>query len=126
MPFWNVFWLIVMSFAFIAYLVVLFSIITDLFRDHETSGLVKVLWLFFLFVLPWLTALAYLAFRSGGMAARSRAAAVQYKDAQDRYIREAAGTSPAAQIADAKRLLDAGTITDDEFQTLKATALARG
>src|SRR3546814_20191260 len=69
--FWDFLWLIIISFAFIAYLILLFSIITDLFRDHKTSGWVKAIWIVFLFFIPLLTSLVYLLVRSDGMAPRS-------------------------------------------------------
>ncbi|MCW4354146.1 SHOCT domain-containing protein [Hoyosella sp. YIM 151337] len=122
--FWDFFRLIVVSFVFIAYLIMLFSIITDLIRDRETSGWVKAIWALFLIFLPFLTALAYLIFRGDGMNRRSHEVATQLQQAQDAYIKGVAGTSPAQQIADAKVLLDAGTITDEEFQRLKTRALA--
>ncbi|NMM83672.1 hypothetical protein B2J88_04755 [Rhodococcus sp. SRB_17] len=122
--FWDFLWLIVITFAFVAYLILLFSIITDLFRDHKTSGWKKAIWIFFLFVIPWLTALVYLIVKSDGMAQRSMEAAKHVQQAQESYIREVAGKSPAESIADAKALLDAGTITQDEFAALKAKALA--
>ncbi|MFB7878004.1 SHOCT domain-containing protein [Nocardia sp. NPDC056064] len=123
MSFWDVVWLIIMSFAFVAYLLLLFMIISDLFRDKKTSGWVKAIWVVFLFILPLLTALVYLIVRGGGMAERAEVEAKQVKAAQDHYIRETAGTSPAAQIADAKKLLDTGAISQDEFDRLKAKAL---
>ncbi|PSR69202.1 hypothetical protein C8258_04615 [Nocardia sp. MDA0666] len=124
MPVWDVFWLIIMSFAFAAYLMLLFWIFTDLFRDRGISGWVKAIWVVFMFVLPLLTSLVYLIVRGGGMAERSARAAKQAEQAQDAYIKEVAGTNSATQIADAKRLLDEGTITAQEFEQLKSRALA--
>ncbi|MFZ2173366.1 MAG: SHOCT domain-containing protein [Rhodococcus sp. (in: high G+C Gram-positive bacteria)] len=121
--FWEFFWFIFVCFAFVAYLSVLFSIITDLFRDHKTSGWVKAIWIFFLFFVPFLSALIYVIVKGDGMARRSMAAAQQMKQAQDTYIRDVAGKSPAQQISDAKALLDSGTITDEEFQAIKANTL---
>lgn len=122
--FWDFLWVILVSFAFIAYLMLLFSIITDLFRDHKTSGWVKAIWVVFLIILPFLTALVYLIVKGDDMAQRSAQAARQMQAAQDNYIRQVAGKSGAEQIADAKALLDAGTITPDEFAALKSKALA--
>lgn len=124
MPVWDVFWLIIMSFAFAAYLILLFWIFTDLFRDRGTSGWVKAVWVVFMFVLPLLTSLVYLIVRGGGMAQRSARAAKETEEAQNAYIKEVAGTNTATQIADAKRLLDEGTITAQEFEQLKSRALA--
>ncbi|NGP06637.1 SHOCT domain-containing protein [Rhodococcus sp. 14C212] len=124
MDFWDIIWFIIVSFAFIAYLMVLFSIIGDLFRNHQQSGWIKAIWIVFLIFLPFLTALVYLIVNGKGMAERSAREYAQVKQAQDSYIREVAGKSPAEHIADAKALLDAGTITEAEYQALKAKALA--
>ena len=118
-------WYTIMIFAFVAYLIILFQIITDLFwRDHTTSGWVKAIWTVFLIIFPFLTALVYLVARGNGMAQRARDAAVAAKAETDSYIREAAGRSPAQEIADAKALLEAGAITQAEFDSLKPKALA--
>jgi hypothetical protein len=122
---WDFLWHFLIIFAWIAYLLVLFQILGDLFwRDHKTSGWAKAIWVVFLIVFPWLTALVYLIARGPGMAERSRAAAASAKEQADSYIREAAGRSPAQEIADAKALLEAGTITQAEFEALKAKALS--
>ncbi len=121
--FWDFLWLIIITFAFVAYLMLLFSIIGDLFRDHKLSGWWKAVWVFFLIFVPFLTALIYLIARGDGMTKRSIAAAQNMQQAQDAYIKEVAGKSPADQITSAKALLDAGTITDAEFAALKAKAL---
>lgn len=124
MDFWDIIWFIIISFAFIAYLMVLFSIIGDLFRNHQQSGWIKAIWIVFLIFVPFLTALIYLIVNGKGMAERSAREYAQVKQAQDSYIREVAGKSPAEHIADAKALLDAGTITEAEYQALKAKALS--
>ena len=121
---WDFLWHFLVIFAWIAYLLVLFQILLDLFwRDHKTSGWVKAIWVFFLILLPWLTALIYLIARGRGMAERARDAAAAAKKDTDAYIREVAGRSPSQEIADAKALLDAGTITQSEFESLKAKSL---
>src|SRR5689334_1609628 len=109
--FWDFLWVILVSFAFVAYLMLLFSIITDLFRDHKTSGWVKAIWVVFLIILPFITALIYLIVNGDNMTKRSIRAAHDMQSAQDAYIRQVAGKSGPEQIADAKALLDAGTIT---------------
>lgn len=121
---WDFLWHFLIIFAWIAYLLVLFQILADLFwRDHTTSGWVKAIWVVFLILIPWLTALVYLIARGDGMARRAAAAAAAAKKETDDYIKQAAGRSPAQEIADAKALLDSGTITQDEFDALKAKAL---
>lgn len=124
MSFWDIVWFIFISFAFIAYLMVLFMIITDLFRDPKTSGVAKAIWIVALIFLPLLTSLIYLITRGPGMAARSEEQAKAAKQRSDEYIRDVAAASPADTIAKAKELLDQGTITDEEFQTIKTKALA--
>jgi hypothetical protein len=123
--FWHFLWSTIVIFAFIAYLMILFNILTDLFwRDHQTSGFIKALWVIFLILFPYLTALVYLIARGQGMAERAREAATAAKKQTDDYIKQAAGRSPAEEIAHAKELLDAGTITQAEFDGLKAKALS--
>lgn len=123
--FWDFFWFLVWIFLFMAYLIVLFQILTDLFRDRELSGWWKAVWVFFLVFVPMLTALIYLIARGRGMANRNVAAAQDAKSATDEYIKSVASpVSPADQIASAKKLLDDGTITPEEFSALKAKALA--
>ena len=118
------FWLLIWWFLFFAYLVILFQIIGDLFRDRALSGWWKAVWIIFLIVVPFLTALIYIIARGKGMAERQLEAVQQAKSDTDSYIREVAGKSPAEHIADAKALLDAGTIDQTEFNQLKAKALA--
>ncbi|SHL40516.1 Phospholipase_D-nuclease N-terminal [Pseudonocardia thermophila] len=117
--FWTLFWL----FALVAYLFALFGVITDLFRDQELAGGWKAVWLLFLFFLPFLTALTYLIVRGRGMAERSRMAAVRQREAVDAYIRDVAGGT-AGELAKAKELVDAGALTPEEFDRLKAKVLA--
>jgi hypothetical protein len=122
--FWDLLTLIASTFFFVAYLFVMFHIVFDLFRDPELGGGYKALWIIGLIFLPVLTALVYIIARGRGMAERQRAALQRAKSETDSYIRSIAAKSPAEQIADAKALLDAGTITTDEFARLKAKALA--
>ncbi|KQR16103.1 SHOCT domain-containing protein [Cellulomonas sp. Leaf334] len=118
-------WMLVWFFLFFVYLVILFQIVGDLFRDHALSGWWKAVWIIGLVFMPYLVALIYLIARGRGMAERQRGAFVEAKTAQDSYIRSvASGKSPADNIADAKALLDSGAIDADEFATLKAKALA--
>jgi hypothetical protein len=128
MDFWHFLYLIIWSFVFVAYQMVLFQIIGDLFRDKELSGWLKALWIIGLVVFPFLVALIYLIARGRGMAER-QAGAMQAAQAQtDQYIKSVAGSaggpSAADQIASAKTLLDNGTISQAEFDQLKAKALA--
>lgn len=121
---WDIVWLMVSTFVFVAYLMVLFQIVVDLFRDTELGGFAKALWILGLIFVPMITAFAYIITRSGGMAQRQLAAVQRAKADTDAYIKEVAGRSPAEQIAQAKALLDAGTVSKEEFAKLKAKALA--
>ena len=125
--FWDFLWLVIVTFAFVAYLMVLFQILADLFRDHELSGWLKAVWIFFLIVAPFLGALVYIIGRGTGMTKRALAASADARAAADEYIKQVAGTSgpsPAEQITHAKALLDSGAITQSEYEQLKAKALA--
>jgi len=121
--FWDLIWWFLWAFVFVSYLFALFAIIGDLFRDHTLNGWAKAVWILFLVLVPFLTALVYLIARGTGMAQRSQREAHQVRQAQDDYIKHVAGTSPSDEITKAKQLLDAGTISAEEYETLKAKAL---
>ena len=127
MSFWDVVWFIFIAYVFVAYLVLLFSIITDLFRDPDAGGIAKALWMVALIFLPFLTALIYVIVRGKGVAARAQERAVAQRRQQDAYIRDVAGTSAktsaADQITQARALLDAGAISQGEYEALKSKAL---
>ena len=123
--FWDFFWSIIVIFLLMAYLVVLFQILTDLFRDRELSGWWKAIWVLFLIFFPFLTALIYLIARGKGMAERQVSAIQAAQADSEAYIKSvAAASSPSEEIARAKDLLDSGAITQAEFDALKAKALA--
>ena len=124
MSFWDIVWFIFISFAFFAYLMVLFSIVTDLFRDRDVSGVMKAVWVIALIFLPFVSALVYLITRGRGMAERAGRTAEVARVQQDAHIREVAGrTTPADQIAQAHAMLDAGAISQSEYDALKTKAL---
>jgi ABC-type multidrug transport system fused ATPase/permease subunit len=120
--FLDLLWIMIIAFFWISYLMILFQVIGDIFR-RDASGIKKALWLLFLVFVPLIGLLAYLITNAGGMAERKVKAAEEAQGQVDSYIREVAGGS-ADQIAKAKSLLDAGTITQDEYEKLKAKALA--
>jgi len=124
---WDVIWWFLTIFVFVAYLMALFSIITDLFRDHKLNGWAKAVWFIFLIFLPFLTAIVYLVARGRGMAERAQKQAAAAQSATDDYIRSVSGAAPApaAEIAHAKQLLDSGAITPEEFDKLKQSALSK-
>ncbi len=121
----EVLWTMFVLFMWIIWFWLLISVFSDLFRDHETSGGAKAAWCIFVIIAPFLGVFIYLLVRGGGMAERSlkqqQAAQAQF----DSYVRQTAGSSGAAgEIAHAKELLDAGTITQEEYEALKAKALS--
>jgi hypothetical protein len=124
MSFWDVVWFIIITWAFVAYLMVMFSILGDIFRDRDLSGVAKAAWVVALVFVPFITAIVYLIARGGGMAERSMRAAAMHRQQQDAYIRETAGqTTPTDQITQARALLDAGVISQSEYDALKTKAL---
>jgi hypothetical protein len=117
----DFFWWLLWIFWFTAYIYVVVIVITDLFRDEKLSGWLKALWIIALVFVPFLTALVYVIARGSGMAERARARYVSAPEA-DEY-KPAASASPADDIAKAKALLDAGSISQGEFDALKSKAL---
>ncbi len=112
-------------FIWIAALTVWFRCLFDLFGDSTLSGWGKAGWAILLIFVPWLGALIYLIARGRSMAERQMARVAAQKRDTDQYIQQVAGSaSPSDQITSAKALLDAGTITQAEFDALKAKALA--
>ena len=126
MSFWDILWFIIISYIFIAYLMLMFHIFADVFRDKDLSGGGKALWSIFLVFFPFLGALVYLIARGHGMAERQLEHLQRQKAAQDEYIRSVAGGGggSASQVAEAKALLDSGAIDQREYEVLKQKALA--
>ncbi|MFZ2624307.1 MAG: PLDc N-terminal domain-containing protein [Propionibacterium sp.] len=117
------FWLIIEIFFFVAYLIVFFQIIGDLFRDKQLGGLAKAIWIFVLIVIPLVGALIYLIARGRGMDERRRQAALDAEQNVQAYIRQAVGPNPVSEIAQAQELLEKGSISAQEFEALKRKAL---
>ncbi len=122
--FWDLVWWFLAVFIFFAYIMALFSVISDLFRDRKLNGWWKALWIIFLIFVPFLTLLVYLIARGPGMAERNQKEVAQAQQAADSYIKQVAGSSPSDEIAKAKSLLDSGTITQAEYDSIKAKALS--
>jgi hypothetical protein len=123
----DIFWSVLWFFFLFIWLMILFHVLSDLFRDHSVSGVEKTLWVLFLVFLPFLAVFIYLIVRGKGMG--ERAAAQQHRAQQDfeGYVRNVAATgetTPTEQIAKARELLDAGAIDQSEFERLKTKALA--
>jgi hypothetical protein len=111
----------------VAWIVLLFRVIADIFRNDSIGGFSKALWLIFVIVVPWLGVLIYLMANGGDMGRRSVAQQQASQDAADSYIREAAGSgggSSADELTKLAALRDSGVLTDDEFAAQKGKLLA--
>jgi len=124
-PLLEVFWTMLIFFAFVIWIWILITVLIDLFSRHDTSGFAKVLWIIFIVVLPYFGVFVYLIVEHKGMAERSIKKQQAAQHEIDKYVKSVAGQAdPAEQIAKAKGLLDAGTITQAEFDQIKQQALA--
>jgi ABC-type multidrug transport system fused ATPase/permease subunit len=123
--FWDFLLWIFWFYILFACIWIFITIIVDLFRDHTLNGWGKALWVIFLVVVPFLAALIYLIARGRGMSQRELERRGQAQSEANAYIRSVAGGSSAStEIESAKKLLDSGAITQDEYNALKAKALA--
>jgi hypothetical protein len=124
-PLLEVFWTMLIFFAFVVWIWLLFVVFADLFRRRDTSGWVKVAWIAFIIIFPYLGVFVYLIAQHKGMTERSLAQQQQMQSEMDEYVQSVASKGdPAEQIAKAKTLLDQGTISESEFDQIKAKALA--
>ena len=111
-------------FLFAAWLMILFTIIADLFRDHQLSGWAKAAWVLFLIFVPFLAALIYLIVRGDGMRERSIKEQQEVQKQLDTYVREtASGGSAADELAKLAKLHDDGKLTDQQFEEAKAKVI---
>ena len=122
-PFMDVLWSMIIFFFWVIWIWIVITVLIDVFRRHDIGGFSKALCVIFVVILPWLGVLIYLIAQHDGMRERSLQQAQAQQQAFDSYVRDTAGGS-AAEIAQAKELLDSGTITQQEFDALKAKALA--
>ncbi len=124
-PLLNLLWTMVIFFAFVIWLWLLFTVVVDLFRREDASGWAKAGWLILLIVLPYLGVFVYIVTQHTGMRERSLAAQKAAESQFAEYVKSVApAADPAAQIAKGKELLDSGAITQAEFDELKRKALA--
>jgi hypothetical protein len=103
---------------------ILITIMIDLFRDHEVSGWWKAVWVFFLIIFPFLTALVYLIARGHGMRERAIQHQADMQKASESYIKQVAGTSPVDELHKLNDLREKGAISQQEFDSLKAKIVA--
>jgi hypothetical protein len=117
-------WTLIVIFFMVVYFMMLFGVIVDIFRRHDCGGGTKALWLLFILVAPFLGLFVYLIVNGHGMAERQQKDVKKSQEEYADYVKSVAGSNSADQIAKAKELLDAGTITQAEFDQIKAKALA--
>ena len=123
--FWQVIWTMFIFFLWIIWIWLLIVVFMDLFRNHESSGWAKAGWCIFIILLPFLGVFIYLIAEGRGMAERRQREVQSAQTDFDSYVKSvAAQGDPASQIANAKQLLDNGTITQEEFDAIKARVLA--
>ena len=124
-PFLNIFWTMLLFFAWVIWIWIVITVLIDVFRRDDLSGWGKAGWTILVVVFTWIGVLIYLIVNHNGMnerrMAQARASQAQFND----YVRSAAGTGGAAsEIEKAKQLLDSGAIDQTEFDAIKAKALA--
>ena len=124
-PFLDVFWSMLVFFLWVMWFMLLFHIIGDIFRRRDASGGKKTLWLLFVLFAPFLGAFVYLIANSDDMARRGAEQMAAQQAQTDEYVRSVAGSSgAAAEIEKAKGLLESGAINQQEYDAIKAKALA--
>lgn len=121
---WNAIWIVFISYLLISVLMMLFSVIVDVFRDDELSGMAKAGWLLFLAVFTLLALLVYVITRGKGMAERSARSRIEAQESVNSYIREVAGGGAASELEKASSLHAAGSLSDAEYEALKAKILS--
>ena len=124
-PFLDIFWTMLIFFAWVIWFWLLITVFADVFRRHDIGGGAKTLWIIFAIILPFFGVFIYLLTQNDGMTQRSTERARGEQAQFDEYVRETAGGGgAAAEIEKAKGLLDSGAITDAEFDAIKQKTLA--
>lgn len=123
MEFLNVLGSIFMFFLMVAWIWVVISVVTDIFRSKDLSGWSKGIWMFFVIIMPWIGVLAYLIVRGDGMQERTIEVISKASEQQRAYIQKVTGTSTADELTKLAKLKEKGTINDSEFEAQKAKLL---
>ena len=124
-PFLNILWTTLIFFAWIIFIWIAITVLIDVFRRRDISGWAKAFWVIFVVLLPWIGVLVYLIANHDGMNERRMKDTQVAQEQFDDYVRKTASTGGAAtEISKAKELLDNGTITQQEYDAIKAKALA--
>jgi hypothetical protein len=123
--FWDALWSLLVFFLWVAWFILLFHIVADVFRRRDIGGGKKTIWLLFILFVPFLGVFVYLIANADDMARRNIEQAAASKADMDEYVRSVASEGgAAAEIERAKALLDSGAIDQQEFDAIKAKALA--
>jgi putative oligomerization/nucleic acid binding protein/phospholipase D-like protein len=120
----QVFWSMLWFFLFFIWLWLLIIVFSDIFRSHDLSGGVKAIWVIFVILVPYLGVFVYLIARGHKMAEHAQEQAAAQDAAARQYIQQVTSTSPAEELEKLARLRENGTISEEEYQTLKTRALA--
>lgn len=123
MEFLNVLGSLFMFFLLVAWIWVVISVVTDIFRSKDLNGLDKGIWMFFVIIIPWLGVLAYLIVRGDSMQERTMDVIAKASDQQRDYIKSVAGVSTADELTKLAELKEKGVITDAEFEAQKTKIL---
>ena len=125
-PFLNILWTTLIFFAWVIFIWIAITVLIDVFRRKDLSGWAKAVWVVFVVIIPWIGVLVYLIVNHDGMADRRNREVATQQQQFDEYVRQTAGSGggAAGEIEKAKKLLDDGTITQAEFDAIKAKALA--
>ncbi|MER7193811.1 SHOCT domain-containing protein [Streptomyces flaveolus] len=125
-PLLGAFWTMLMIFLWIMWLVLLFRIITDIFRDDGLSGWAKAGWLVFCILLPFLGVFVYVIARGKNMGRREATRARAQQEEFNAYIRKTAagGSSSVDELARLSEIRDRGAISDEEFRRAKELVLS--
>ena len=126
-PFLDVLWTMIIFFAWVIWIWTAITVIADVFRRHDIGGGKKAAWLIFMIFLPFIGVFAYLIANNDSMTRRNVEQAQAQQAKFDEYVRsvsDSGGGSAAAEIDRAKKLLESGTITQSEYEAIKAKALA--
>lgn len=120
---WEALWVTFAAFLFIAVLMMMFSVIVDIFRNSEMNGGVKAIWLIALIFFSLITLLVYMIVHGKGMAERSAKEQVEAKQSFDSYVRDVAGGGAASELEKAAAMHNSGKLSDDEYAALKTKIL---
>ncbi|MFI8939309.1 SHOCT domain-containing protein [Streptomyces syringium] len=126
-PVLGAFWTAVWIFMWVLWVLLLFRVIADIFRDDSLGGWAKTGWLVLVIGLPFLGVFVYVIARGKNMGRREQDHARAQQQAVDDYIRETVGspdyTSDVEALAKLSEIRAKGDITDDEFRRAKEKIL---